>query len=406
MGKIINTTGRIKVDDANRGQLCLKTHLRALTQSHVRYDKNQLFSFNEYYNAVQEEVRTNKTVDNLAKVNVKSNDALVKQLEKNKWMFIQAANIYIEKNDAYRRGHVEFISDALGCMEKLGIHRDLSCYKALVKVFPTGLMVPTNSWQVEFYHYPKQQDMAMMIMEQMEDNGVVPDQQFGELLAAAFGLHVHAIRKFRRMLYWQRKFRNKNPFQLPHDLPFDPLERAVLALRKMAIDLENEISVWKTREHDTDQTIFVASAQSPSQCNLLSSHPENIPLYVEGGFRVWLRDVPQTYFILKAESDPKLFSPPKEKEELGDFETIFDSESPRQLVPKLNEHQQEDGTIMAMCITETSSKDSLISWIRCLQNTNPILEKAPIVFTLASPEEGLVPMDTPETKAISPVKSG
>ena len=45
-------------------------------------------------------------------------------------------------------------------------------------------------------------------------------------------------------------------------------------------------------------------------------------------------------------------------------------------------HEQEDATIFAVCATGTSSKDSLLSWIRCLQQTYPILEKIPVLFTL------------------------
>lgn len=46
-------------------------------------------------------------------------------------------------------------------------------------------------------------------------------------------------------------------------------------------------------------------------------------------------------------------------------------------------HEQEDGVIFSLCATGTSSKDSLLSWIRHLEkNGNPNLEKIPIVFTL------------------------
>lgn len=46
-------------------------------------------------------------------------------------------------------------------------------------------------------------------------------------------------------------------------------------------------------------------------------------------------------------------------------------------------HEQEDGVIFSLCATGTSSKDSLLSWIRHLEkNGNPNLEKIPVVFTL------------------------
>lgn len=60
-------------------------------------------------------------------------------------------------------------------------------------------------------------------------------------------------------------------------------------------------------------------------------------------------------------------------------------------------HEQEDGVIFAVCATGTSSKDSLLSWIRCLEKDHPVLEKIPIVFTLKkSTEEKLYIEDTDE----------
>lgn len=48
-------------------------------------------------------------------------------------------------------------------------------------------------------------------------------------------------------------------------------------------------------------------------------------------------------------------------------------------------HVQEDGVIFSVCATGTSSKDSLLSWVRHLEKDgNPNLEKIPVVFTLKS----------------------
>ena len=48
-------------------------------------------------------------------------------------------------------------------------------------------------------------------------------------------------------------------------------------------------------------------------------------------------------------------------------------------------HEQEDGTILAVGITGTSSKDSLLSWIRFLQVKNPHLANLPVLFATHSP---------------------
>lgn len=53
---------------------------------------------------------------------------------------------------------------------------------------------------------------------------------------------------------------------------------------------------------------------------------------------------------------------------------------------KRSVHQQDDGTIYAICATGTSTKDSLLSWVRLLeQNGNPELANIPVLFKFRSP---------------------
>ena len=59
-------------------------------------------------------------------------------------------------------------------------------------------------------------------------------------------------------------------------------------------------------------------------------------------------------------------------------------------------HEQEDGTILAACATGTSSRDSLLSWIRFIQKENPDMENIPILFTLRSPLGPVVPLSEEE----------
>jgi signaling intermediate in Toll pathway protein len=51
-------------------------------------------------------------------------------------------------------------------------------------------------------------------------------------------------------------------------------------------------------------------------------------------------------------------------------------------------HEQEDGTILSMCITGTSSKDSVASWVKFLERENPSLAGRPVIFLLRSPLNG------------------
>lgn len=66
-------------------------------------------------------------------------------------------------------------------------------------------------------------------------------------------------------------------------------------------------------------------------------------------------------------------------------------------------HEQEDGIIMAICSTGTSGRDSLLSWIRLLEQTNPRISKLPIIFTLKAPsgvENLITTHDPPENAQI------
>jgi hypothetical protein len=56
-------------------------------------------------------------------------------------------------------------------------------------------------------------------------------------------------------------------------------------------------------------------------------------------------------------------------------------------------HEQSDGVILAACATGTSSRDSLLSWVRLLQESNPRLGQVPVVFTSRSPMGAVVAVD-------------
>jgi len=66
--------------------------------------------------------------------------------------------------------------------------------------------------------------------------------------------------------------------------------------------------------------------------------------------------------------------------------SMFEEEKPKALEIPPSVHEQEDGTILAMCITGTSTKESLTSWIRFLERTNEKLTQIPVVFRLQSPQ--------------------
>lgn len=60
---------------------------------------------------------------------------------------------------------------------------------------------------------------------------------------------------------------------------------------------------------------------------------------------------------------------------------------------KKSVHEQEYETIYAICATGTSSKDSLLSWVRMLQNKeNPILGELTVLFRFKTPLSEPVPV--------------
>lgn len=89
--------------------------------------------------------------------------------KKDKMTYLEAIKIF-ETREKRRRGHVEFIYAALARMQDFGVHKDLEAYKAVVDVLPKGKFLATNIFQSEFMHYPKQQQCAVDLLEQMEDN--------------------------------------------------------------------------------------------------------------------------------------------------------------------------------------------------------------------------------------------
>ena len=64
-------------------------------------------------------------------------------------------------------------------------------------------------------------------------------------------------------------------------------------------------------------------------------------------------------------------------------------------------HEQEDGVVLAMCITGSSSKDSLASWIKFLEDSNPSLATTPVLFLLKSPGNEVEATDDDKAKDTS-----
>jgi len=326
---------------------------------------------------------------------------------KNEKTFKDAIDLY-NGREARKRGAVEFINAALKHMKEYDVHKNLDVYKALIDIMPKGKYVPENLIQADFSHYPKQQDCIVELLDQMSINGVVPDEEVFELLMAIFGRHSDPMRKYSRMRYWMPKLKHLSPFPtLPDIMPKDPVSLAEIAVTRISsIDPLTEVKVFDANQLPGDVAVdktWIVSGQSQEQRDMIKQLPKDKAIYVEGGFRVWLRDTQVTYFILRGEPalrDRRTYNNTDFDQDdvtniklwmYGEKDERFDH-----LLPEANDHEQEDGTILAVCATGTSSRDSLLSWVRFLQEDNPELENIPILFTLQSPQGTVVPLSEEE----------
>lgn len=127
-----------------------------------------------------------------------------------------------------------------------------------------------------------------------------------DMLVNIFGRRAYPLRKFWRMMYWMPKFKNLSPFPLPNALPNDSLELAKLAIERiMGVDLHSEVTVYQSNliEDSVDDT-WIVNGQSPVQRELLERHDRKKPIYVEGAFKIWLKNVAVNYFVLKTDPQP------------------------------------------------------------------------------------------------------
>jgi signaling intermediate in Toll pathway protein len=221
--------------------------------------------------------------------------------KKNKDTYLECLRMY-ESHVIARRDIVTFITVALKYMKEFGVHKDITVYKKLLDLFPKGKMIPTNIFQSMFMHYGKEQNCAIDIFEQMEDNGVIPDLEMEAMLLNIFGRHGLPTQKYWKMMYWMPKFKNLNPWPVPKPIPDDVLELAKLAMIKISsIDVRSSVTIYETVEiEDSIEKTWIVSAMSPKQSELLTEHNKNIPIYIEGPFRIYVAIKAVDYFILKA----------------------------------------------------------------------------------------------------------
>lgn len=188
------------------------------------------------------------------------------------------------------------------------------------------------------------------------------------------------------------KFKNLSPWIVPNPPPNDAFELAKLAVERMCtVDLQSKISVYQTSDVESaiDDT-WIVSGQSIEQRELLSKHNKDSAVYIEGPYLIWLRNKSISYFILRGDLPESKIEP--EDLDYDDVSNIdvpffgFGGRKPSKLALKKSIHEQDDGIVYAICCTGSSTKDSLLSWVRLLEKDgNANLENLAILFKFKSP---------------------
>ncbi|XP_001607437.2 evolutionarily conserved signaling intermediate in Toll pathway, mitochondrial [Nasonia vitripennis] len=303
--------------------------------------------------------------------------------KKEKETFLECLRMY-QNQPGIKQERVPFIYTALKYMEEFGVHKDLSVYKQLIDIFPKQKMIPSNLFQGMFLYYPKEQYCATAVLEQMEDNGVIPDPEMELMLLNIFGRHGMPLEKYWKMMYWQPKFKNLNPWPVPQPIPTDLRELAWYAMNKISsIDVRSVVTDFNTEDvPDSIDKTWIVSAMAPDQSELLKKHDKSKPIYVEGPFQIYVSIHAMDYFTLRTDPIHDRKFPEEDTDDVKKLRNPYTEIRTSEVILPPTVHEQEDGTIFANCCTGTSSKDSLLSWIRCLQKDNPVLAEIPIVFTL------------------------
>lgn len=317
--------------------------------------------------------------------------------ERNRRGFVEVIERFKLGNEN-RRGHVEFINVATRFVTEFNVEKDLEVYKMLFDLFPKGKYTPRSMVQAEFFHFPYHQHCGVRLLDTMESHGVLPDREMRQMVLDTFGFHSEVFKKLARMMYWMPKFKHMSPFPLPNPVPRDPYELAQLAIKRMCVDIQTSVTVHRAKEEvpEAVDDTWVVSGQSPQQQELIERHPTDKPIRIEGPFSIYLRSSAISYFLLRAEPTP-IRVVEIDSDDVSNIPiTVLGEKPASDLVKPSTVHEQSDGIILAMAATGTSTRDSLLSWLRILQVRNPKLKDIPVVFMLKAPSKSLVTANHPQ----------
>ena len=193
--------------------------------------------------------------------------------------------------EKYRRGHMKFIKEGLIRMDEFNLQRDILTYNRLIDIFPKGKFNNKTMFDA-FWPKPHPQiDLALEILQKMEDYGIRPDYNTYMLLCEIFGRVSYPVQKCLRIAVWFDKFENIDPYRIVGDMPTEPLVLSKMALERIS---GNGCQLWEVAiAEESEQASFVLAAYSQNQIKTLESikinELETGILHVEGPHRIWLQ---------------------------------------------------------------------------------------------------------------------
>lgn len=139
----------------------------------------------------------------------------------------------------------------------------------------------------------------------------------------------------------------------------------------------------------SDDSKWIVTAQSPTQIDLLKAHKKSIPIFVEGPQYTWLRSKMVEYFVMRTDPLPDTLEKIKiiksaNEDDVTNLPNAFDDPFKKSTslvkIPQLTVHELVEGTIYAMCVTESSSKSSLYNWTKLLEKKIECLKDFVVVY--------------------------
>lgn len=135
--------------------------------------------------------------------------------------------------EKYRRGHVALIDGALERMEHFDLEKDLLTYNRLLDIIPKNRYRSRTLFEALWPKPIPQIDLALRVLQKMEDNGVRPDDVTYTLLCQVFGRTSFPVQKCVRLAIAFDKYENIDPYRI-REFPSHQWDIAKLALERMA----------------------------------------------------------------------------------------------------------------------------------------------------------------------------